>query len=447
MTDSSEAMRPLAGKHVLLLEENGEQRALQAALNESGSTVHVRAREESALAALATAPVDLVLLDFTAPRRPGLTLALRLRQRSAHPPVVAIGDPQDQALARAAGVAAFLELPLARAGIGEVLAAILSRHGAGTDDTVRGEADAGIAPGLQARDALVEALLEQVDEAHRQSDARQAQLDRMMNLRHDLLHAIAYELAAPFTPVAGYLQILQSERLGELNDRQRRVLAAIAQSSARMVRAIDAITEFASLETHQYWPACEKVQPRPFLEKVIDLVRFSIAKPKHVLLRLIVRDGTPECIVTDARRLGQIIRALIETAVIRSPSGACVLIELSSAGEQVWLSVYDQAAAPPEDERARMLDPFIPRPRSGRFAFTELDLPIANKLAGVLGGRLRLEAPPQQQPDPRTRFLGLVQTLELPLRAGQAETSDARAAAPGEGRARTDACPRQRRRT
>lgn len=424
MTDSSEETRPLAGKHVLLLEENGEQRALQAALNESGSTVHVRAREESALAALATAPVDLILLDFTAPRRPGLTLALRLRQRPTCPPVVAIGHPQDRALAMAAGAFAFLAHPLARAGIGQKLGEIIARAGAAK---ARGIVGPGITSGMAARDAIVEALLQQIDEAHRLSDARQAQLDRMMNLRHDLLHAIAYELAAPFTPVAGYLQILQSERLGDLNDRQRQVLDAIAQSSARMVRTIDAITEFASLETNQYWPASEKVQPKPFLEKVVDAVRFSIAKPKHVLLRTVVREGAPECVVTDARRLGQVLRALIETAVIRSPSGACVLIELSHAGDRLRLSIYDQAVAPSADERARMLDPFIPRPRSGRFVFTDLALPIANKLAGVLGGQLNLEAPPSRQPDPRMRFPGLAQTLDLPLRAHPAEASEGHA--------------------
>ncbi len=422
MADAPEETRPLAGKHALLLESGGERRALQAALNESGATVHVRAREASALAALATAPIDLILIDLSGPGHPGLTFALRLARRgAAHPPIAAIGRPQDRAVALAAGACAFLELPLARGEVGRALGAIFRREG--------GEACAHAPePSAEVGGVLLGALLEQHDELRRHAEALQAQLDRMMNLRHDLLHAIAYELAAPFTPVAGYLQILQSERLGELNDRQRRVLASIAQSSARMVRTIDAITEFASLETNQYWPASEKVQPRPFLEKVVDLVRFSIAKPKHVLLRLVIRDSAPECVVTDARRLGQIVRALIETAVIRSPSGACVLIEAASAGEQLRISIYDQAAAPPEEERARMLDPFIPRPRSGRFIFTELELPIANKLADVLGGRLILEAPPARQPDPRARFLGLVQTIELPLRAHAAPGPEGHAA-------------------
>ncbi len=411
MTDASEATKPLAGRHVLLLEENGEQRALQAALNEAGCTVHVRTREESALAALCTVPVDLIVLDFTAPRRPGLTFALRLRQRSTHPPVVAMGHPRDRDLAMTTGVSAFVAHPLRVESLVGALAEVLRGDESGERGAPVGEGTAG------TRDELVDALLQQVDEAHRQSEARQAQLDRMKNLRHDLLHAIAYELSAPLTPVAGYLQILQGERLGPLNERQHQVLASISQGTARMVRTINAIAEFASLETSEYRLARDEVRLKPFLDKAIDLVRFPLAKPKHVSLRLLVREGAPECVVTDARLLGQVVRALIETAVHRSPSGASVLVELGGDRGTLQVATYDQAVAPSADERARMLDPFIPRPRSGRFVFTELELPIARKLAGVLGGKLRLEAPPPRQPDERTRFGGLMQTFAMPLGA------------------------------
>ena len=426
MTDASEARRLLAGRHVLLLEENGEQRALQAALNEAGCTVHVRSREESALAALATVPVDLIVLDFTAPRRPGLTLALRLRQRATHPPIVALGRPRDRDLALTAGVSAFVAHPLRVESLVGALAEVLCGDVVGGREALAGEG------GAEVRDELVEALLQQVDEAHRQSEARQAQLDRMKNLRHDLLHAIAYELSAPLTPVVGYLQILQGERLGALNERQHQVLASISQGTARMVRTINAITEFASLEMSEYRLARDEVCLKPFLDKVIDLVRFPLAKPKHVSLRLVVREGAPERVVTDARQLGQIVRAQLETAVHRSPSGACVLVELGGDRESLEIATYDQAVAPSADERARMLDPFIPRPRSGRFVFTELELPIARKLAGVLGGKLRLEAPPPRQPDARTRFGGLMQTFAMPLGAHPSPASPPPCPRPGE---------------
>ncbi|MDR0965994.1 MAG: hybrid sensor histidine kinase/response regulator [Myxococcales bacterium] len=414
MPDSPEETRPLYGKHALLLGESEEHRTLLTAFNEAGCTVHVRSRDESALAALVNTPIDLILLDFTMPRHTGLTLALKLRHRASHPPIAAFGWPETRSLALAAGAVAFLEIPFTKKDLETSLAALL-RADAPSPTTLA-------APSAAESDMFVTALLDQIDALRSQSDARQAQIERMQNMKYDLLHAIAYELAAPFTPVRGYLQILQSERLGAFNDRQRQLLSSIAQGSARMLRTIDTITEFASLETKEAWTRAELVQPRPLLDKIVDAVCFSMAKPKHVQLRFeAIDEGAPETLVTDGRRLERLLRLMIEAAVERSPSGATVLIEMSGNAECLRVAIYDQGLPPRAEQQARMLDPFLPRPNAERFTFAEMELPIANKLAVALGGHLTLEAPPSKASDPHTHFHGLRQALELPRQAHLAQ--------------------------
>src|SRR5437588_1549956 len=63
------------------------------------------------------------------------------------------------------------------------------------------------------------------------------------------LASAAHDLKTPLSIVSGYIELLQSEKLGSLNDKQREVLHDMRSSSQRLQHFIQDFLTFTVLET------------------------------------------------------------------------------------------------------------------------------------------------------------------------------------------------------
>ena len=74
--------------------------------------------------------------------------------------------------------------------------------------------------------------------------------ERFSRTTHALASA-AHDLKTPLAILNGYVELLQSEKLGELNDRQREVLRDMNSSGMRLQHFIQDFLNYSVLETGQ----------------------------------------------------------------------------------------------------------------------------------------------------------------------------------------------------
>jgi signal transduction histidine kinase/ActR/RegA family two-component response regulator len=130
------ALEPvLAGRHVLIVEDEQENQALMRAVIEDvmGGTATVCADGERALYEAAEQPPALVLLDLMLPRLSGWEVARRLRQspRTQAVPIVAVSAlarTQEREAAIHAGCDAYLAKPFTPEEMARVVSSTLTRH-------------------------------------------------------------------------------------------------------------------------------------------------------------------------------------------------------------------------------------------------------------------------------------------------------------------------------
>jgi signal transduction histidine kinase len=72
--------------------------------------------------------------------------------------------------------------------------------------------------------------------------------ERYMRTTHALASA-AHDLKTPLAILNGYVELLQSEKLGSLNDRQREVLHDMRSNGQRLQHYIQDFLSFSALET------------------------------------------------------------------------------------------------------------------------------------------------------------------------------------------------------
>ncbi len=251
----------------------------------------------------------------------------------------------------------------------------------------------------------------------RQGQAGPVEPADVAKARAAFIRDLAHEVSTPLTPLAGYLKILQSEKLGPLSPQQRRVVETMALSVARLTRIVENLGDFASLGAEKAPLSPEPVDPDQLAEKVVEELRPAI-RDARLHVALVKSGGGP--VLADPRKLRQALLNVVGNAVKFSPHGAEVLVEVTRDAGKLRFAVYDQGPGVKESEVAAVFRPFHHasvrandehrhHPGSG------LGLPVACRIAEAHGGRIWLESPPRSQPTlPGRQFSGCRFTIEIP---------------------------------
>src|SRR5689334_10938361 len=145
--------------------------------------------------------------------------------------------------------------------------------------------------------------------------------ERFQRTTHALASA-AHDLKTPLAILNGYVELLQSEKLGDLNERQREVLRDMHSNGQRLQRYIQDFLSFSVLETGQLKMRFEPGNINACLSEVCRLwsPRFQ---ETGLALYFLANDKVQE-FSFDAPKIERIISNLLENASKFTPSGGTV---------------------------------------------------------------------------------------------------------------------------
>ena len=168
-----------------------------------------------------------------------------------------------------------------------------------------------------------------------------------------------------------------------------------AQLLARIQRANDHLL-------HLYEEVLQFAKPVRLDLRQCDLIEIAEATCRHVIQAAkvesdcveVVVSGQPRHITADAFAVEQILRNLIENALVVSPPESPVKVVIMSAWQgdhpSLRVEVIDKGPGIPPENFDRVFEPFF----STRSRGTGLGLPIARRLAEAHGGSLELRSGP-----------------------------------------------------
>ncbi|MFN7134294.1 MAG: ATP-binding protein, partial [Myxococcales bacterium] len=366
-------------------DETAERGRVAAALRAAGFDV---VEAESGLAGIEAATAchpDLLLVDLHLPDLDGSEVASKLRRLGmAGLPIVAIGEPKtERGLALSAGcdgtIAVTPDLSRLPGQLREFLAGRRDKLKSGDEKRYLKE--------------YSQSLVEKLESKVRELTATNERMKRIDAFKTEFMQSISHELSTPLTPLIGYLKILNSEKLGGLNDRQKKVLESTIQSAERLTRTVDNLADFAVLASGDYRVRLSAVNAVSVAEKVVEGVQYTTARAKRVHVSVLARDRDLQ-VMADEARLGQALGNIVDNAVRYSPHGGEVLIDVRGHGDRLSFAIYDQGPGVPAEEQDRIFEPYHSK-GARHIAVAGLGLPVARRIAEAHGGRLYLECPPK----------------------------------------------------
>lgn len=229
------------------------------------------------------------------------------------------------------------------------------------------------------------------------------------------LASAAHDLKTPLAILNGYVELLQSEKLGELNERQREVLRDMRSNGQRLQRYIQDFLSFSVLETGELRMRFETANVNACLSEVCRLwsPRFQ---EKGLALYFLANEKVIE-FPFDAPKVERIVSNLLENSFKFTPSGGTVWLHAEpymwerrtttvpavhqerrrrplSTANSVKISVSDTGPGVPPEYHLEIFDDFFRLPSSDKTEGMGLGLAIARRLVNGMGGKIWVESEP-----------------------------------------------------
>jgi two-component system, OmpR family, sensor kinase len=225
----------------------------------------------------------------------------------------------------------------------------------------------------------------------------QRQLAQLESAREKFIATASHELRTPIFSLGGFVELLEDEELDP--ETRRRFLDQVRGQVERLRKLSVDLLDLSRLEAGSFELREEQVDLGELARSVSGEFEPSLAHhDSHLELRLAARRIDAQC---DPVRVAQIMRILLDNALIHTPPGTQIVVTAGRSNGQVRLAVRDDGDGIDAGAMTRIFEPFY---TADDAQGSGLGLAIASELAERMAGRLSVQSAPGQ-----TIF-----TLELP---------------------------------
>ena len=259
---------------------------------------------------------------------------------------------------------------------------------------------------VSLRDVTVRKRAEETARQLADEQAARAQAEELSQAKSDFLAVMSHELRTPLNAVLGYTELLDLGVTGPLTDPQRGHLHRVITSARHLLRLVNEILDFSTLEAGQLIVDCRPYRAANVAGMACDIVQ-SLADRRKLELSRAWRTSESPCYVGDEKRTRQVLVSLLSNALKFTNAPGKVTLEIVAADQPPpaqlslgnhWIGfrVCDTGIGIPEDKREAVFTPFTQldtghtRWRDG----TGLGLPLARRLARLMNGDVTVESTP-----------------------------------------------------
>ena len=244
----------------------------------------------------------------------------------------------------------------------------------------------------------------EVEQARQDLEEKADQLARTSKYKSEFLANMSHELRTPLNSLLILSDQLCQNRDGNLTERQVEFSKTIHASGNDLLTLINDILDLAKIESGTV--AVDVVELRfDDLYHYVNRTFRHIAEQKSLAFEVSIDPRLPATIVTDAKRLQQILQNLLSNAFKFTKQGEVALtvelaeegwhpdtVELSQAPAVVAFVVSDTGIGISEDKQSIIFEAFqqADGSTSRKYGGTGLGLAISRELSRLLGGEIRL---------------------------------------------------------
>ncbi|MEL6244008.1 MAG: ATP-binding protein [Pseudomonadota bacterium] len=204
-------------------------------------------------------------------------------------------------------------------------------------------------------------------------------------LKTEFVQNVSYQLRSPLTTILGYAEFLQSQRHGDLSERQLDHVNSILSASDHLSKLIENILDLAMIEAGRMDLDLSDVRLEDLVRESVDMV-VTKASDTQVTVRTDI-EGDLGLVRADERRIRQVLFNLISNALRFTDAGGEVVVTAARSGDMAMFSVRDNGRGMDEEDQAASFDSFT----SGDNRGAGLGLALVKHFIDLHGGNVGMK--------------------------------------------------------
>jgi signal transduction histidine kinase len=214
--------------------------------------------------------------------------------------------------------------------------------------------------------------------------------------RDELLTVISHELRTPITVITGYNRLLLAEKVGMLNEEQKRFCDQSIKSCQRLNNFISNLLEASRESYGDMVLEVTEISVVPTLEGVASFLRPLIEE--HGLNITFNFDPASAVARFDPVRIEQVITNLLSNAIKYSHDGGMIELRTRNVEDEgrsfVEICVADDGPGIAEEDRERIFDPYVRLGDSGHVGGLGLGLALCKRIVSAHSGTIGVDERP-----------------------------------------------------
>lgn len=222
-------------------------------------------------------------------------------------------------------------------------------------------------------------------------------LSEINQLKANFIANVSHELRTPLTHVRGYLELLSTESLGDLNEEQKKALDVSIRSAGRLQNLIDDLILFSLAARGEMTLVLRPVD----LNRVISTV-LARATPKaddgHLALKIEIDPALPP-VQADEEKLSWVLSQLLDNAVKFTSAGGNIRLAAKLENDKmISITVVDSGIGIPPERIKEIFEPFhqLDGSATRRFGGTGLGLALVRQIVEAHGSLIDVRSEPQK---------------------------------------------------
>jgi two-component system sensor histidine kinase/response regulator len=238
----------------------------------------------------------------------------------------------------------------------------------------------------------LETAYQKLNASYQEIEKKNEELKVLNDQKNQFVGMAAHDLRNPLMVIQGFSEMLQENLSEESNPTDANMLGRIQKSSSFMLQLINDLLDISSIESGKVTINLMPVDIVMLIKEIVSLEK-NLAEKKNIKLEFQTDLKLPP-IMCDQDKIDQVLTNLLTNAIKYSYPETTIEVSLKIDQSELIVAVKDQGQGIPENEVAKLFQPFTRtsvKSTAGE-ASTGLGLAIVKKIVTEHKGRIWAES-------------------------------------------------------
>ncbi|MFA6457446.1 MAG: response regulator, partial [Bacteroidota bacterium] len=235
-------------------------------------------------------------------------------------------------------------------------------------------------------------LSREISKKHAELNTKTQELEKAYRVKSDFLSNMSHELRTPLNSIIGFSSILLGDRGDPLTADQRKALEKVLKNGKHLLQLINDILDFSKIESGRMHVSIESDSVEGVINGAI-MTAEGLIRQKNIQLKNEITPDLP-LFNTDVLKIKQILVNLLSNASKFTDENGLITIQARQDGAMIKIAVIDSGIGIEPHNLGKIFEEFsqVDSSHSRKYQGTGLGLPIARRLAQLLGGDLTVDS-------------------------------------------------------